>query len=462
MAARRIVGREPNERLQALIEEANCSNVGLARRINMRGAERGVDLRYDKTSVSRWLRGQQPRGVTPYIITEVLSDKLGRTVSLEEIGMTGGRERQVSATGLAFASEFRRAVDQACDLWQGDASRRNFMAGSGAMVSALLGPSRDWLIAEPDTDVSHTGDIRVRWADIELLVRATRYVADLDHRYGSGHVRPIAVHYLNSVVSGLLKGSYGQPEGRQLCAAAARLAELVGYMALDEGNIGLAQRYYVQALRLSQAAGDRAFGGYIMAVGMGHLAAVAGFPREVTQLARAAQEGTRGQATATVQACLYGAEARGHALMGDEAAYDLAASRAVEALERAEPDRDPEWIAHFDKAYLADELAHCYVDLHRPLPAARRAEEALTGHPDHRVRRRTIDLLLLATAHLQAHRVEDACHTAKHALNLIDGLRSRLSIRYLKGFQERLVPFQREPVAREFQELLETNGALSA
>jgi len=461
MAARRIVGREPNERLQALIDEANCSNVGLARRVNMRGSERGIDLRYDKTSVSRWLRGQQPRGMAPFIITEVLSDKLGRLVSVEDIGMTSGRQQQLSAIGLTFVPEFQRAIDQACDLWHGDSSRRNFLSGSGVLVSALLGPSRDWLIAASDSQVSRAGETCVRYSDTELLGRVTQYVGDLDHRYGSGHVRPIAVHYLSSVVSTLLKGSYDESDGRKLCGAAARLVELVGYMALDNGNVGLAQRYYIQALRLSQAAGDRGFGGYILAVSMGHLAAVAGFPREVTQLARVAQEGTRGHITPTVEACLYGAEARGHAFNGDIPAYDLAAGRAVDALERADRDNDPDWIRHFGEAYLADELAHCYVDLQKPLPAVRKAEEALIGHPDHRVRRRAIDFLLLATAHIQAHRVEEGCNAAKQALKLIIGLRSNLCITYLMKFQEQLIPFRKEAVAREFRELLETSGVLN-
>ena len=55
MAVRTAAARQPNQRLAALIHEAACSNAGLARRVNMVGAEHGLDLRYDKTSVARWL-----------------------------------------------------------------------------------------------------------------------------------------------------------------------------------------------------------------------------------------------------------------------------------------------------------------------------------------------------------------------------------------------------------------------
>jgi len=460
MAARPLVERQPNERLQALINEAGCSNVGLARRVNMSGVEHGLDLRYDKTSVSRWLRGQKPRGLTPVIIAEVLGHKLGRAVSVEEIGMSNNRQQQASGIGLTFAPALTGAIEQACELWRSDAGGQNLHAGSTVAVSALLGPSRDWLITDLDSTVTRVGGQRIGRADIELMTKATRHLADLDHRFGSGHVRTIAVHYLNSVVSCLLKGSYQERAGRRLYAAAARLTELVGYMAVDSGKPGQAQRYYIQALRLAQAAGDRGYGGYVLAAGMSRVAPSLGYPREVAQLARAAREGTRGHATLTTQACLYAAEARGYALLGDNQACSLAVGRAVEALEQADPANEPEWIAHFDGAYLADQLAHCYIDLNRPEPAVRKAEEALSGHPEHRVRRRAIDLLLMATAQILARELDAGCDTAKEAVRLIVHLRSNLSVEYLKIFRYQLRKFGQEAAVRhEFEAWLEKTEA---
>src|ERR1044072_4800856 len=73
--------RTPNRQLAALIAEAGFSNAGLARRVDQLGVEHGLDLRYDKTSVTRWLRGQQPRGTTPALIAEVFTRRLGRRLS---------------------------------------------------------------------------------------------------------------------------------------------------------------------------------------------------------------------------------------------------------------------------------------------------------------------------------------------------------------------------------------------
>jgi hypothetical protein len=261
------------------------------------------------------------------------------------------------------------------------------------------------------------------------------------------------------VVSGLLNGSYREDTGRKLFGAVARLTELAGYMAIDTGQPGLAQRYYIQALRLSQAAGDRAYGGYVLASSMSHLAATLGNPREIAQLARAAQEGARGSATPTAMAMFYAAEARGHALLGDPRSCDAAAAKAAESLEHSRPEEDPEWIAHFDAAYLADELAHCHRDLEQPRQSAKHAIAALEGHAPSRVRRRAVDLLLLALAQLQLREVELSVGTATQAVELMSGLRSARGSEYLDDFRRRLEPYRGQRSVQEFQARFATAAA---
>ncbi|MCA1220235.1 transcriptional regulator [Streptomyces sp. 8L] len=451
MAARPLVARQPNERLQALIQEAACSNAGLARRVNMVGHERGLDLRYDKTSVARWLRGQQPRGRAPGIIAEALGRKLGRTVTIDEIGMANGKHL-ASGVGLQFAPTVVGAIEQVCELWRSDVGMRDFLTGSSVASSALVEPSRDWLITGADGVVERSAGARVGDSDVDAVEAMTSALNRLDHRFGSGHVRPVVVHYLNSVVSGLLAGSYQDAVGRRLFAAVARLTELAGYMAVDTGQPGLAQRYYIQALRLAQAAGDRGYGGYVLAASMSHLAAQLGNPREIAQLARAAQEGARGHVPERAVAMFYAAEARGHALMGDSHLCQEVANKAQTALDRAsgDPADDPDWIAHFDQAYLSDELAHCYRDLGRPEAAAQHARDALEGHPQTRARRRAIGLVVLASAQVQQREVEEACRTGAEAAELLGSLRSSRGTEYLDDLRVRLEPFGNEAVVREF------------
>src|SRR5262249_26924968 len=151
-------------------------------------------------------------------------------------------------------------------------------------------------------------------------------------------------------------------------------------------------------------------------------AAQLGNPREISQLARAAQEGSRGRVTPRAEAMFYAAEARGHALLGDARSAQLASGRAVSAMESADPSSgdDPAWIAHFDEAYLADELAHCHRDLGQAEAAARSAEQSLAGHPVTRTRRRAIGYVLLATAQVQQREIEQACATGLKAVELLE------------------------------------------
>jgi hypothetical protein len=155
----------------------------------------------------------------------------------------------------------------------------------------------------------------------------------------------------------------------------------------------------------------------------------------------------------------YAAEARGHALLGDARACATVAGQAIEALGRSEPDEDPDWIAHFNQAYLADELAHCHRDLVQPQQAVRRAEEALAGHGPNKVRRRAIGLLVLAQAQVQQREVEQACHTGAQAVELLAGLRSNRGAEYLDDFRHRLEPYAQEAVVREFSARLEEQQA---
>jgi hypothetical protein len=86
--------REPNILLDALIDEAGMSHDGFALRVNQAGSRHGLVLLYDHASVRRWIRDATiPRGRVPELICEVLSARLGRTVTLPDAGLAQGRPR---------------------------------------------------------------------------------------------------------------------------------------------------------------------------------------------------------------------------------------------------------------------------------------------------------------------------------------------------------------------------------
>jgi hypothetical protein len=104
------VGSQPNERLADVMRDAGLSSKALARRVREISAQRGHPVSPDHTSVGRWVNGMQPRGRTPEFVAAALSAKLGRTVTIADIGMDTS-SRLDPESGVHYASTPADAVD---------------------------------------------------------------------------------------------------------------------------------------------------------------------------------------------------------------------------------------------------------------------------------------------------------------------------------------------------------------
>lgn len=152
--------RGPNEKLGAVLALAGMSNAGLARRVNDLGAKRGLTLRYDKTSVARWVtKGMVPQGSAPHLIAAAISSKLGRPVPLHEIGLAD--TDPTPEVGLGFPRDVRQAVRGATELYQLDAGggRAVWQSLAGSFsVSAYAMPASRWLISPADASVGREAE----------------------------------------------------------------------------------------------------------------------------------------------------------------------------------------------------------------------------------------------------------------------------------------------------------------
>jgi hypothetical protein len=525
----------PNRRLASLIAEAGFSNAGLARRVDQLGIEHGLDLRYDKTSVTRWLRGQQPRGTTPALIAEVFTQRLGRRLSAQDLGLDACAPVYA---GLEFAGSPDEAVDIVSGLWRKDTGSQAELRRIAFTPAGLVVPSRDWLIGRADEKVarapadpgtarvpaqtrgrpaapppagapgsgagtndgsgsgtssgSGTGDspgtitgnsasispgapptarpgtptarpgppavrpapprTKVGAGDIAALRAVGDLFRGLDHAYGGGHARQALVRYLEHEGEAMLRGSYGEALGRRLFAAVADLTRLAGWTSYDIGAHGLAQRYFVQALRLAQAAGDRVYGGYVL-VTMSRQAVYLGHGREAVQLARVAQQGVGSGAPAVVQALLHSAEARGHGLLGEIRACSAALARAERSLGAARAGDDvPSWARFFDEAQLADEFGHCHRDLQQYRAAAQHAERSLQLRAPGYARSRLFCRTVLASARLGLGEVDVACALGIEAMQQAAEMRSVRAVEYVRDFGRRLEPYRDAPAVRAFHD----------
>ncbi|MFF0478712.1 regulator [Streptomyces sp. NPDC004284] len=482
--------RIPNRQLAALIAEAGFSNAGLARRVDQLGLEHGLDLRYDKTSVTRWLRGQQPRGTTPALIAEVFTRRLGRRLSAQDLGLDACAPVYA---GLEFAATPEEAVDIVSGLWRKDSGSHAELRKIAFTPAGLVVPSRDWLIGRADDRVARGEPAptasrastppqdprvpsqgrfsvprqrgtdggpgqRVSSGDIAALRSVGELFRTLDHAYGGGHARQALVRYLEHEAEPMLRGTYGESTGRRLFAAAADLTRLAGWTSYDIAAHGLAQRYFVQALRLAQAAGDRAYGSYVLLT-MSCQAVYLGHGREAVQLARVAQQGVGPAAPPVVQAMLHAVEARGHAVLGEARACSASLVRAERALEAARPgDEVPYWARHFDEAQLADELGHCHRDLQQYRPAAQHAERALQLGAPGFARSRLFCRVVLATSRLALGELEQACALGAEAAQQASEMRSARAVEYVRDFERRLEPYRDAAAARTYRDRVAAIG----
>ncbi|NUU20161.1 MAG: transcriptional regulator [Streptomycetaceae bacterium] len=330
-------------------------------------------------------------------------------------------------------------------------NRRNFLLGSTFGAAAFSSPALFWSTAsgaEPEP-MQHGGSDRVREADVERIRQTVVMFRKLDRAQGGGDLRDTVVNHLNGVARTKLSGAYGEDVGRALFRAVAELTELAGWLSFDSGRHALAQRYHIQALRLAQAADDRAYGAYVMA----NMACQAVYLRhgwEAVQLARAAQQGARGTLTHRGQALVLAMEARGHAAMKDERSCVEALTAAERSLECADGDDDPAWCQYFDKAELIHEFAHCHRDLRLPRATQGFAREAIGLRTDGYTRRCAQDTTFMAAAHLEERELDQACAKATEALDIAGKLNSSQCNDFLREFRTRLKPYQTERVVREF------------
>ncbi|MFG3528025.1 regulator [Streptomyces sp. NPDC047917] len=565
--------RTPNRRLASLITEAGFSNAGLARRVDQLGLEHGLDLRYDKTSVTRWLRGQQPRGTTPALIAEVFTRRLGRRLSAQDLGLDACAPVYA---GLEFAATPAEAVDIVSGLWRKDSGSHAELRKIAFTPAGLVVPSRDWLIGRADEWVGRGGEPatrthggtggdhradgagraagaagaggeagaaenigaarsgvpggarggpygphggagaigagaragargpapsrpsgpsappgsptaptapappgaglpgtpgvprqrqsertagqRVSGGDVAALRSVGELFRTLDNAYGGGHARQALVRYLEHETEPMLRGTYGEATGRRLFSAAADLTRLAGWTSYDIAAHGLAQRYFVQALRLAQAAGDRAYGSYVL-ITMSRQAVYLGHGREAVQLARVAQQGIGSSAPPVVQALLHAVEARGHGVLGEARPCTTSLARAEHALEIARPgDEVPHWARYFDEAQLADEFGHCHRDLQQYRAAAQHAERSLQLRSPAYARSRLFCRVVLASARLGLGELDQACALGAEAAQQAAEMRSVRAAEYVRDFERRLEPYRDAAAVRGYRDRVAALG----
>lgn len=442
--------RTPNAALDAMIAVSGASHKALAHRVNELLRAWGRPAHYTHTSVANWIRGMTPRWPTPRFIAAALGERLGRPVGLADIGMADA-ETIDADVGLDFPRPLPAAIETATQFWS-HVNRRDFFLSSSFAAAAYAVPVRRWLIQPTDRHTHHKGSIRVGRADVAELNEAAERARHWDSKYGGGSSGASQVTAcLQHKATPLLGGTYTDEVGTELFAATAQLARLAGFAAFDMGHHDLAQRHYVQALRLARAANDVPFGGYVL-VTMAMQTALRGFHDDAIDMAQAAVERTKHVATPRTLAFFHLIEARAHARAGDQraAGHTLAASERLLGLANPSHD-DPPWIDFYNFSRLAADATEIHRDLGMPDHVLRWNTQA-TMPTGRFVRSYGMRLAIVGSGHLQVGHLEEGLLLGHQSIDVLQRVASKRSLDYLRDLTNRLEPWSKETAVQGFRE----------
>lgn len=330
-----------NTALRDAIRAAGWTLAASAEAVNAVGAENNVPLTYGPTSVAHWLTGATPRPEAVPVAVEAFARALCRP--------------GLQAADLGWHA--RTVTETQDDPWHGDPVSwllrigRDDMNRRAALATGLYSVAALTVPAVPERILARSGRARSAGPDDVNRIRdTTRRFADIDDMYGGGHARSAIAAYLVADVAPLLRGATGASRP-DLFRAASELVYLAGWMAADGGANGMGQRYYVEAARLADEAGDPLMRATVLR-SMAIQAIELGHPRAGLDLVEGAMAGIRGGCPIRTRAWVTGAHAE--ALAATAAAWEArqVIRQAERDLEHVDSLPESEWTGNYRRESL--------------------------------------------------------------------------------------------------------------
>lgn len=320
------------------------------------------------------------------------------------------------------------------------------------VLAALAVSSRDWLLATLEETSADGAPRRIGMRQVAGIREMFALFQEMDVMRGGGHARVALVEYMNSYVMPLVRRDHDPQVQRALYEAAAEQAYLVGRMAYDDGEHGLAQRYLIQALRLSQESGNAVLGAHILA-GMSDQANLLGHPQEAVALARSGRWGITVGDSPACFADLLVLESRALAQLGEDAQATQAVAKFERVFSQVSHENEPEWARFIDRAYVFGEAACTFRDLGRTDESERFATESVTAaRAQNRARRGALSQAVLAVGDLQRGEVEAAAARASQVVTMATTVNSTRCIEAVEDLQSRLKPFRHLDEVKSFEQ----------
>jgi transcriptional regulator with XRE-family HTH domain len=327
--------------------------------------------------------------------------------------------------------------------------RRTLLAAAAGGLAAaqtdLLATIRP---APPPASVSPENVMEVR--------QAAAWFTGLDHTYGGVLVRESLLAQLRSSVQ-LLNAKCPPRLKLELLSAVGHLGGVGGAMAFDAFVHNEGEQMFKFGRSCAEEAGDwhlyakmsswlgrQAIWRNDPAAGLGYIDL--GFQRAAWL-------------TATEQAMLYTARARGFAKQGLVQETLAAVDAADKAFAKASPAEDPPWMAYYDSAQHHGDTGHALFDLAirhgAPFHAAERLRTAVLGHTESYARSRAISRTKLATLAMVTGDPAEAATVGTDAIKEAGKIRSRRAAADLRELRDAAEPYAAMPSVRRLRDRID-------
>ncbi|WP_198531968.1 Tat pathway signal protein [Streptomyces sp. CNQ431] len=421
------MARERNLALAALLREAGWSQPQAAAAVGRVAAESGVrELEnISRSHISMWVLGTNPSGRAPHILRETLSRRLGRPLTLADLGL---REEAASADPSPdwTVDPLTALAEMGSDDL--DMHRRKLLATAAYSAAGLAVPTTTWWSAAPAAAASRTpvSARLVTQTDIDDVRDLTSFYSARDQQRGGAAGRTALAGHLRDEAGPLLGRRFRtEQQRRDAYSAVAEMTYLAGWMAFDASEHRTAQRYLIAATHIAAEAGDGPLAGHILRA-LAHQAVDLRHPRKALELADASMSRDRyGQASQREKALLAIVHARALAADGDRPGTLAAINRAERDLARADGEAAPRRVDFFQEASLAHETACALRDMGQSADAEIHFRRSVaTRRKQQYARTHSVTLGYLGAIQVEQGRLDEACATWRRALDAMTGVHS--------------------------------------
>lgn len=432
-------GRESNTRLREAITLANWTYEAVALAVRRVAAENGETLQTNKSAVAHWVAGTRPSGRGTRYLAEAFARRLGRPVTLAELGLAASEEPETINSDPVLA---------ATALGRADVEHRPFLAAAAFSVSEVAMPLGYDHAPVARLLAARTGSHLIGQADIDVVRQITAAFSIADERLGGGHGLSTVTAYLADTAAPMLRSRFaGDHQRRQAFAAVAELAYLAGWKHHDLGQEGAAQRYYQVGFQLACEADPQAHAAWMMRA-LAQQALSLRQPSHCVDLIEAALTCGRGHLDPGTQALLHITQARAYAATGRK----TSAARALLAAEdaaRHDSGIQPSYsqVSGPIAGTLASHTARTLTELGDHCGTERQHRAALKRwDPTHFKRVHALTYADLGDSLAAQARADEAITVWNKALDLADDLTSSRTCAAVRTIRTHLVAYRKRAV----------------